>query len=502
MSRSLVRFTRSLFVVCALNLSVTMACSEPPKIVVETPSVTAVPATARSQPRATESVPTHSPVPTEHKTIPATAGSQPRATDPIPTLSPAPTEHKTVQSFGGNIGELGPDWVGERVSFTGRIVEVGSFSRGFKFTLEDSTGRIVLLVWDETYDGIAERDGLHNGALVQVNGAIETFEGELQIVPSSASDVIVLQVAKDRAPERNTGSISSTDVGSWITIEGHIVSVKPFSSGLRVHVDDGTGEVLVLLWQNVLERVPGSTESLAAGGRVRVSGCVAEYQSTLEVVPAVPFDVESLTTAAMASPVPTTLTPISEIDEKELGKKATIAGQVTETASFSGGFKFALDDGTDQITFIMWHNIYDTHPDAVRLNVGAEARVTGWITEYKGVIQIEPQTADAVTLISQPASIPPVRSIEELANYMGQRITIVGTVVSADETRSGARLFVSDENGTALVFIWPNILERIPNIQLLGKPGTPVRIVGIVQMYQGDLELLPALPYDVEITPP
>jgi len=478
MSRSQVRHTRSLFVVCALFLCAMLACSEPSELAADVPSATAVATAAGSQTPTTESILAHSPEPAEIKDV------------------------ESFEAFEGNIGGLGPDWVGERATLTGHIVEVESFSKGFKFTLADNTGRIVLLTWDEIYDSIAQREGLHNGALVQVNGTIDTFEGELQIVPPDSNDVIVLNATKDHVPERHTGSISSADVGLWATIEGQIVNVKPFSSGLRVHVDDGSGEVLVLFWQNVLERVPGGTESLVTGGRVRVSGCVAEYQGALEVVPAVPFDVENLATAADLSPVPTALLPISEIDAAELGKKVTIAGRVTGTASFSSGFKFALDDGTDQITLIVWHDIYDTHPDAKHLNVGAEAKVTGWITEYEGELQIEPQTADAVAVTSRPQPIPPVRDIGAMADYLGERITIVGTVVNVDETKSGIKLFVSDETGKGLVFIWPNILERIPNSQLMGKSGTPLRIVGVVQKYQGDLELLPALPYDVEVFSP
>ncbi len=52
-----------------------------------------------------------------------------------------------------------------------------------------------------------------------------------------------------------------------------------------------------------------------------------------------------------------------------------------------------------------------------------------------------------------------------------------------------------------LVFIYQNILDRIPNNTALGTPGSRVRVVGVVELYKGDLEVVPVLPYDVVVLP-
>jgi DNA/RNA endonuclease YhcR with UshA esterase domain len=56
-------------------------------------------------------------------------------------------------------------------------------------------------------------------------------------------------------------------------------------------LSDGSGEVQVVLWDAVYERVQGR-EELVEGGWVRVTGAVEVYRDTLEVVPALPGDVE------------------------------------------------------------------------------------------------------------------------------------------------------------------------------------------------------------------
>ena len=83
-------------------------------------------------------------------------------------------------------------------------------------------------------------------------------------------------------------------MGALIEIEGGVSRVEEFSSGLRVYVADGTGEVQLLLWQNLADRVPNG-ERLVAESRVRAVGEVAEYKGTLQIVPRLPFDVEIVT---------------------------------------------------------------------------------------------------------------------------------------------------------------------------------------------------------------
>ena len=192
------------------------------------------------------------------------------------------------------MGEINAGRVGETLTLRGQVTGTASFSGGFKFTLDDGTGQIVLLLWGDVYDAVANVAGLNTGATVLVTGEIGEYEGELQITPAEASEVLV-EVADSGqdAPRREIGSLSAADAGALVEIEGSVSRVEGFSSGLRVYVTDGTGEVQLLLWQNVADRVP-DREKLVAGARVRATGEVGEYKGTLQVAPRLPFDVEVL----------------------------------------------------------------------------------------------------------------------------------------------------------------------------------------------------------------
>lgn len=439
--------------------------------------------------------------PTATETDIATSLPAPKPTaSPTPTSIALPTPTAVPLAVIVPIGELTAARIGEKASVNGQVTDSASFSKGFKFTLDDGTGQIVLLTWLETYDGIAGREGLRPGASVEVTGEIDQFEGELEIVPTTGADVVVRATGSKHAPERKTGSLTAEDVGSWVLMEGEVVRARTFSLGERIFLDDGSGEVMLLLWQNVLERLPDGPGVPTVGSQLRAIGRVEEYQGTLEVVPALPFDVDVVFLAPTETPAPTRVfVPIGELHAGRIGETATIAGQVTDTAGFSGGFKLTLDDGTGQIVLLTWHNIYDALQNPEQLNIGATVHITGEISQFEGELQIEPHTATDVEVTVPGAPSAPRREIGSVADHLGQRITVIGETVRTQETGYGSKVYVGDDTGEALVYIWANILERIPNHQALGKAGTNVRIVGVVQEYRGDLEIVPALPTDVEV---
>lgn len=204
-------------------------------------------------------------------------------------------------------------------------------------------------------------------------------------------------------------------------------------------------------------------------------------------------------TPAPPTPTPIPIVPIERLSER-MGEEVTIEGRVIATASFSKGFKFTLDDGTGQVVLLMWLNVYDDCRDARRINLGARVRATGTVQTYEGQLQIEPQWGRQVKALQAAAPSAPARPIASITPAdEGQRVLIEGAVTRIEKGESNVRLFVNDESGEILVLLWPNIYQRIPNRERLDAPGTRVQVAGIVQIYKGTLEVVPALPYDVVV---
>jgi len=206
-------------------------------------------------------------------------------------------------------------------------------------------------------------------------------------------------------------------------------------------------------------------------------------------------------TPAPPTPTPIPIVPIRRLPER-MGEEVTVEGQVIATAALrrGKGFKFTLDDGTGQVVLLMWLNVYDDCWDAQKINLGARVRATGTVQTYEGELQIEPRWGRQVKALRAAAPSAPTRQIASLTEAdKGQRVMIEGTVARIEREESYVRLFVNDGSGEIRVFLWLNIYDRIPNRERLDTPGTPVQVVGDVNIYKGTLEVIPVLPYDMVV---
>jgi DNA/RNA endonuclease YhcR with UshA esterase domain len=207
-----------------------------------------------------------------------------------------------------------------------------------------------------------------------------------------------------------------------------------------------------------------------------------------------------MTMTPIPSPTPdVVIQSIGSIDAGQVGQEVTLSGRVVDTASFAQGFKFTLDDGSGQIVLLMWHNVYDDCWDAPQLNIGATVQVQGEVGQFEGQLQVEPNFGGDIEVTAPGGSFAPQSEIAGVGAYLGQRVTIVGQVLRVEGISSGVKIFVGDETGETLVFIWSNVLERVANNQALGVPGTRVRVLGLVQEYRSNLEIVPLLPIDVVV---
>ncbi len=229
--------------------------------------------------------------PTVLPTVPPTATPPPTQTPtPRPTPPPTPTPAPTIAVI--PLGDL-QSYSGQTVIVEGTVLWVSSFAKGFRFLLEDGTGRATLLLWGNTYDGCPDQEALMEGAHLRIHGTVARYRDEWQIEPTSCREVEIL-AAGALPPERAIGSISPADRATRATVLGLVVRVEPFSAGQRLLLQDPTGQIPVLLWNSVLERIAEASRLLQAGARIRVSGVIDQYRGQMELIPQLPVHVAAL----------------------------------------------------------------------------------------------------------------------------------------------------------------------------------------------------------------
>ena len=89
------------------------------------------------------------------------------------------------------MGELTAADADETVTVEGQIVEASVFSQGIRCVLDDGSGQVTLLLWQNIYDAVAQKERLLAGAIVRATGKVTEYRGELQVIPGLASDIVI-----------------------------------------------------------------------------------------------------------------------------------------------------------------------------------------------------------------------------------------------------------------------------------------------------------------------
>lgn len=363
-------------------------------------------------------------------------------------------------------------------------------------TLRDASGQI-----DIVAGAAAEALGgallpLQAGQSVAAVGTVDLYQDRPQVVLASAQDVALLAETVPIAPEMPIGMLTESLSGQLVAVEGTATEVAPFPAGVRLFLDDGSGEVLVLLWQDMVDALPDPS-ALTAGRRLRVLGQVAVYGDELELIPQRPVDVTTVGSGAVEE-LTVPQVSIADLHADRQGR-VTVEGRVVDVASFSAGFKLTLDDGTGQVTLLLWLPVYDALPDPAALGRGAQVRAAGRVESYEGVLQLVPSAAADMTVLQPSAAEAPRREIATLsAADVGAVVTVEGAVARAEAFSGGQRLWLDDGTGQVLVLLWENVAQRVASRERL-VAGAWLCASGVVAEYRGTLEVVPQWPADVTV---
>jgi DNA/RNA endonuclease YhcR with UshA esterase domain len=340
------------------------------------------------------------------------------------------------------LGAITPEDIGQTVFVSGTIESIDRFEDGVRFRLEDDTGSIRLVLFSNVYDQLDNGDDLQEGVSVSALGRVSEFNGALEVVPPNGASVrawVRAQVAKvaptprlpvvtamPRATPESpsaTPTIVSTDVitptarptpgailtttitptptfgavtaintidntliGQAVTVRGRVVETYSFSAGFRFIIDDGTGSIGLVLFDGRYREVRDQA-ALNLGAQVAVEAEVAEYNGALELQPA---SGEKVVVEEPGSTASIETRAINTLSRADIGRLATIAGDVLRVEGFSAGVSVFVNDGTGELRVVIFSNVLSFVPSAPSLQAGARARVTGVIDEFNGVLELVP----------------------------------------------------------------------------------------------------------------
>jgi DNA/RNA endonuclease YhcR with UshA esterase domain len=403
-----------------------------------------------------------------------------------------------VEPVDREIGTIVPEDQFLRVRVRGQVREVYEPYDGLTLiTVRDETGAIPVAVSADLVALSGLTPTLSVGQPVEVVAAVSLYGDTPQLVPASTADIVAPVQPVAAAVEKQIGELTTSDVGRLVVVRGGVMQVESFSTGVKLTLDDGTGEVVALLWQSIYDELLDPA-ALDVGAEVQVQGEVSQYRGELELIPELAEDVQLLSAAP-----PPAETTIGTLTAADVGRVVTLRGTLGPPDPFSAGAKFLLDDGTGQLTLLLWSNVVESAPAG--MEAGAQVVVTGEIAEYRGELELVPRNGGEIEVtgagsaIPTPVSAPTLTPTAEVeaqpisdvtAADVGQTLTLEGTLGPLETFSAGVKFSLDDGTGTIILLLWQNVYDDTPDADRLVE-GATVRVTGEIEEYQGDLEIIP-----------
>jgi DNA/RNA endonuclease YhcR with UshA esterase domain len=312
------------------------------------------------------------------------------------------------------LGELARSDEMRFVRVQGNVREIREPYRGLTlYTLGDDRGELDVAVYQDIETLYGPVVAVGAGDTLEVQGVVTVYRDTPQIALRHPNDLRRLASAEDAAATSHIADLDMTRLNQRVQLSGQLWRVSDFSQGIRALLTDGTGEITVILWDNVLDEIPRASE-LADGARITLLGRVSEYRGELELLPERGSDVRLVALAAENRLTPTpppsrtpgpTNTPrptrqpttlalrtAASVTTDDLDQNIRLAGSIVEIRDFSAGQYITLQDSTGTLRVVLFENVLLPIRDSV--TPGARLTVHGRVNLFAGKLEV---VADSVT---------------------------------------------------------------------------------------------------------
>jgi RecJ-like exonuclease len=268
---------------------------------------------------------------------------------------------------------------GETLTVEGEITSSRAFKGGMRYVVKDDAGEITMVIFDRVLKQLPQHGELLDGAVVNVTGKIDFYNEEAQIVPARKGDVMIVTAA----PQPETFAIQdlgNAEIGKTVAVSGMVIEASNFSAGFKLNLADDTGDISVVLFENVWDGLKAPNE-VNVGAVLSVTGKVNEYKDALEIAPASSASVVVISAPAMRDVPTKTLGAVNGNDHNAVVR---VNGEVAAVEPFENGVNVLLKDesGTQKL------RLYNVVAKRVKLSAGDAVSVIGRVvaSRSRGIV--------------------------------------------------------------------------------------------------------------------
>jgi DNA/RNA endonuclease YhcR with UshA esterase domain len=422
------------------------------------------------------------------------------------------------------------------VHLEGQVTRAPSFdpeSGYLNFWIADDTGEMLVSSYRATTQSLLDSDQVpFVGDRVTVEGTLRIRQDSVMLSLNSADAV---HVEHPQAEPMDIGQIDAGCALRVVRIRGQVRAVtEPYSGLTLITLRDHTGEIDIAA-PEVTSQLTGPIPEVQAGQSVEVAGAVTLYKDTPQVTlgraDALRVSADSIPVAVPAH--------VGDLTAERIGQWAAVRGTVAKVSTFSAGVKFTLDDGTGRADVLLWNDVYTVLSPTIKLTEGAQVSVQGEVSIFHGAIELVPELPADVTLIAAapapatptPTVLPPTviaetasptpsptatpkpkptpKPTQAIASVSlgqltpadkGKLVAARGNIVAVISFSAGMKYRLDDGTGTVILLLWSEVLDKVPDREKLVN-GTQVSVTGEVDVYGGDIEVIPRWGSDVKVTP-
>ncbi len=354
------------------------------------------------------------------------------------------------------------------------------------FWVDDGTGEVRVSAYrDVTESLVAARHVPALGDEVRVAGTLRIREDFVALTLNVPEH---LEIHRPAPVPRQIDAITQLDEGDRVRVAGEVDSVfSPYEGLTIINVRDAGGKISVAV-DDVLTQLDGPLPDIAEGQGIVVTGTVSLYRDSPQLVPATLADI-----AVSASPPEEVVAAqevahLSDLSAADEGQVVHVTGQIVMLEGFKGGVKATLDDNTATLLVLLWDSVYGDLPAPAEFDVGAQVEVRGELKVYRGDLEVVPEKAADVAILTPAPAIPWVAVQDLTAADVGRIVRLRGTLGPPKPFSAGVKVALDDGSGRIDVLLWSNIAET-----LAPQPaeGLSIEVVGEVAEYKGKLELIP-----------
>lgn len=187
------------------------------------------------------------------------------------------------------------------------------------------------------------------------------------------------------------------------------------------------------------------------------------------------------------------LTPISDIDKDFVGLKTEISGRVIDVDTHPEGHLFlkVKDDSGGVISVPVFERINSGLNENIELLDNIQ--VSGQVKDYEGDLELIPDSIESIQIIHSAH----VKLSQINKRNVGNLVKTRGVVCEKENVGSGSLIINLHKEKQDFPVFAPYTVANSPDFPEI-KVGDTVQISGLVQVYEGKLEIKLENPYNIK----